>query len=168
MSNRFEKAALVRGEARSAEVARKVKEAMDAIMAEMKANGGIYPHNGGAVSKNEVARRAGISETTLFTDKQKELGQQVTLWLDALKKKETIGRQRVRRTFAERAEDWKKRHDDLENSHIKTELDLLHAQAERDEAVAEAKRLRDEKAALLEQLRLAGRSKVTPISKRKN
>jgi hypothetical protein len=141
---------------------------MDAIMAEMKANGGIYPHNGGAVSKNEVARRAGISETTLFTDKQKELGQQVTLWLDALKKKETIGRQRVRRTFVERAEDWKKRHDDLQDSHIKTELDLLLAQAERDEAVAEAQRLRNEKAALLEQLRLAGRSKVTAIPRRKS
>lgn len=168
MSNRFEKAALVRGEARSSEVARKVNEAMETIMAEMKANGGIYPANGGAVSKNEVARRAGISLTTLFSPKQKELGKHVTLWLDALQKKETIGRQRVRRTFAERAEDWKKRHDDLQNSHIKTELDLQEAQAERDEAVAEAQRLRDEKAALLEQLRLAGRSKVTPIPKRKN
>jgi len=168
MSNRFEKAALVRGEARSSEVARKVKEAMETIMAEMKANGGIYPANGGAVSKNEVARRAGISETTLFSPKQKELGQQVTLWLDALKKKETIGRQRVRRTFVERAEDWKSRYLALQNSHIKTELDLQQAHAERDEAVEEAQRLRDEKAALLEQLRLAGRSKVTSILKRKN
>lgn len=167
MSNRFEKAALVRGEARSADVARKVKGAMDAIMAEMKANGGIYPSNGGAVSKNEVARRADISLTTLFSPKQKELGQQVSLWLDALKKKETIGRQRVRRTFAERAEDWKSRYLALQDSHIKTELDLQLAQAERDEAIAEAHRLRDEKAALLEQLRLAGRSKVTPIPKRK-
>lgn len=168
MSNQFEKAALVRGEARSADVERKVKEAMDAIMTEMKANGGIYPANGGAVSKNEVARRAGISLTTLFSPKQKELGQKVTLWLDALKKKETIGRQRVRRSFVERAEDWKSRYLALQDSHIKTELDLQHAQAERDEAVAEAQRLRDEKAALLEQLRLAGNSKVTPIKKRMN
>lgn len=168
MSNRFEKAALVRGAARSADVERKVKESMDAIMAEIKANGGIYPANGGAVSKNEVARRAGISLTTLFSAKQKELGQQVTLWLDALKKKETIGRQRVRRTFVERAEDWKSRYLALQDSHIKTELDLQFAQAERDEAVAEVQHLRDEKAALLEQLRLAGRSKVTPITKRKN
>lgn len=168
MSNQFEKAALVRGEARSADVERKVKEAMDAIMTEMKANGGIYPANGGAVSKNEVARRAGISLTTLFSPKQKELGQKVTLWLDALKKKETIGRQRVRRSFVERAEDWKSRYLALQDSHIKTELDLQHAQAERDEAVAEAQRLCDEKAALLEQLRLAGNSKVTPIKKRMN
>lgn len=168
MSNRFEKAALVRGEARSADVERKVKEAMDAIMAEIKSNGGIYPANGGAVSKNEVARRAGISLTTLFSAKQKELGQQVTLWLDALKKKETIGCQRVRRSFVERAEDWKSRYLALQDSHVKTELDLQFAHAERDEAVAEAQRLRDEKAALLEQLRLAGRSKVTPIPKRKN
>jgi len=166
MSNSFEKAALARGEVRSADIARKVKDAMDIIKAELKANGGIYPANGGAISKNEVARRAGISLTTLFSPKQKELGRHVTLWLEALKKKETIGCQRVRRTFAERAEDWKSLFLALQNSHIKTELDLQGAQSERDDAVAEVKRLRDEKAALLEQLRLAGRSKVTPITKR--
>ncbi|ADL56754.1 hypothetical protein [Gallionella capsiferriformans] len=168
MSNRFEKAALVRGEARSADIERKVKEAMNTIMAEIKSNGGIYPANGGAVSKNEVARRAGISETTLFTPKQKELGKKVTLWLEALKKKETIGRQRVRRTFEDRAEDWKSRFLALQDSHIKTELDLQVAQSERDEAIAEVQRLRNENAVILDQLRLAGKSKITPIPKREN
>ena len=167
MSNRFEKAALVRGEARSAEVPVKVKDAMDAIMAEMKANGGIYPANGGAVSKNEVARRAGISLTTLYSPKQKELGQEVSLWLNALKKKETIGRQRVRRTFAERAEDWKNRYISLQDSHIRTELDLQHAQSERDEAQAEARKLRDENAALLKLLETSNNSKVTPLYPKK-
>jgi len=163
MSNRFEKAALVRGEARSAEIARKVKDAMAAIMAEMRANGDIYPANGGAVSKNEVARRAGISPTTLFSPKQKELGHQVTLWLETLKKKETIGRQRVRRSFAERAEDWKSRYLALQDSHVKTELDLQQAQAERDEAQAEAKKLRNEYTALLKQVEASGKGKVTPL-----
>lgn len=168
MINRFEKAALIRGEARSSEVARKVKEAMETIIAEMKANGSIYPANSGAVSKNEVARRAGISLTTLFSPKQKELGQQVTRWLEELKKKDAIGHQRVRRTLEERSEDWKCRYYALQDSHVKTELDLQHAQAEREESVAEVKRLRDEIAALLEQLRLANRSKVSTIPKRKN
>ena len=163
MSNLFEKAALVRGAARSAEVERKVKEAMDTIMAEMKANGGIYPATGGAVSKNEVARRAGISLATLFSPKQNELGQQVSLWLDVLKKKETIGRQRVRRTFAERAEDWKSRYLALQDSHVKTELDLQQAQAERDEAQADAKKLRDENAALLKLVEASGKGKVTRL-----
>jgi hypothetical protein len=168
MSNRFKKAALLRGEARSADVAHKVQEAMDAITAEMKANGGIYPLNGGAVSKNEVARRAGISETTLFAPKQKELGKKVSLWIEALKKNETIGRQRVRRSFEERAEDWKSNYLSLQNSHIKTELDLQFAQSERDEATAEVQRLRNQNAALLDQLRLAGKSKITPMPKREN
>ena len=156
MINRHQKAALARGEARSTDVAHKVKDAMIVITAEMKANGGIYPANGGAVSKNEVARRAGISLTTLFSSKQKELGKQVNLWLDTLKKRETIGRQRVRRTFAERAEDWKARYLALQDSHVKTELDLQHAEAEREIAVAEAEHFRTENAALLTKLRLAG------------
>lgn len=167
MSNKYERAAQARGEARSADVARKVHEAMSSIVAEMNANGGIYPQNGGAVSKNEVARRAGISTTTLFSPKQKELGQQVSLWLDTLKKKETVGRQRVRRSYAERAEDWKARYLALQDSHVKTELDLQQAEAERDQAIAEAKRLREENAALLDQLRLAGSSKVKPLPRGK-
>lgn len=46
-------------------------QAMKTIRREMKANNGIYPANGGAVPKNEVARRAGIHPTTLFSKKQK-------------------------------------------------------------------------------------------------
>lgn len=163
MTEKFKKAALARGEARSSEITRKVKEAMDTIVSEMKENGGIYPHNGGALSKNEVARRAGINSTTLFSPKQKELGRQVSLWLEALKKKETVGRQRVRRSYAERAEDWKARYEALQNSHIKTELDLQQAEAERDQAISEAKRLRDENAALLDQIKEAVVSKIKPI-----
>lgn len=141
---------------------------MDTIEAEMNANDGIYPMNGGAVSKNEVARRAGIGITTLFSPKQKKLGKKVDLWLITLKKKETVGRERVRRTYAERAEDWKERYLALQDSHVKTELDLMEALAEKEKAVTEAQNLRDEKALLLEQLRLAGAKNVTAFPKEKH
>lgn len=166
MSDKHKMAALTRGEARSAEIKNKVQVAMDTIVAEIKANDGIYPANGGAVSKNEVARRAGISLSTLFSPKQKELGERVSLWLETLKKRETVGRMRVRRSFAQRAEDWKARYLALQDTHIKTELDLQSAQAERDEALALAEKLRDENSALVEQLRMAGSSKVIPFTKR--
>lgn len=167
MSNRHIKAAEASAKVRAAEVSRKVEAAMKTIVDEMNANGGIYPYNGGAISKNEVARRAGISTTTLFTSKQKALGKRVTLWLDGLKKKETVGRMRVRRSFAERADDWKARYEALKDSHIKTELDLMQAQAERDEALAKVTRLLDEKASLLKQLNLASNSKIKHILKGK-
>lgn len=107
----YKEAAKLRGEKRSSDVERRVQEAMVTITAEMKANGGIYPKNGGAVSMNEVARRAGIHATTLHTQKQSQLGERVKFWVVSLKKKEVVGRMRVRRTFAERAEGWKARYE---------------------------------------------------------
>jgi hypothetical protein len=165
MSDKYKEAAKVRGEARSAAVELKVNMAMKAIEAEIQINGGVYPQNGGAVSKNEVARRAGINLTTLFSSKQKELGEQVSLWLTTLKKMETVGRMRLRRTYAERAEDWKARYECLKNSHIKTELDLQQAEAEREEVLAEVQRLRLQNEYLLDQLSAAGKSKVIQIPK---
>lgn len=166
MANKFQDAALARGKERTAGVEHKVLAAMDAITAEIKQNGGFYPHNGGSVSKNEVARRAGIGKTTFFTTKQAELNTRVEIWLDSLKKKETVGRMRVRLSFAERIKAWETKYQDLENAHIKTELDLQSAQAELEEALALFAKLRDQNVALLEQLRMAGASKVIPITKR--
>lgn len=166
-TDNYKEAAKLRGEKRSADVERRVQEAMATITAEMKANGGIYPQNGGAVSMNEVARRAGIHATTLHTAKQSELGERVKLWVDSLKKKEVVGRMRVRRTLAERAGDWKARYEALQNSHIKTELELQQAEAERDEARSDAEKLRAENAALLKLLEASGNAKVTPLHARK-
>ena len=166
MVSKFQDAALARGKERTVEVEHKVLAAMDTITAEIKENGGIYPHKGGSVSKNEVARRAGIGKTTFFTSKQAELNTRVDMWLDSLKKKETIGRMRVRLSFTERIKAWEAKHQDLENAHIKTELDLQSAQAELEEALALVAKLRDQNVALLEQLRMAGASKVIAITKR--
>ena len=124
MSAIHKEAARLRGEARTAEVEAKVREAMVTIQKEMAGNNGIYPENGGAVSMNEVSRRAKISETTLFSPKQKELGKNVKAWVESLKKKEVVGRMRVRRTVFERSEDWRKKYLALQDTHIATELDL--------------------------------------------
>jgi hypothetical protein len=166
MSEQHTRAALARGEARSAKIEAKVQQAMSDIVREIKDNNGIYPHNGGAVSKNEVARRAGINATTLFSSKQKALGERVKLWLDTLKQKEVIGRMRVRRTFAERANDWKAMYEALKNTHLRTELELQSALAERDEARAEASMVLRANATLLHQLSLTGKPSVAPIAKK--
>lgn len=162
MSEQHKLAAAKRGVARTKEMEQKVVQAMQAIQSDMQVNGGIYPLNGGAVSMAELARRAGISESSFYKKELDNLAlkERADLWLDTLKKKETIGRMRVRKTFAERAESWQKKHKALEQRHIRTELELQSLQAE-------AQKLRDDNAALLEQLRLAGASKVTPITTRK-
>ncbi|MBS1229804.1 MAG: hypothetical protein H6R17_3081 [Proteobacteria bacterium] len=165
MSSKHLNAALKRGADRSAKVAKSVLEAMKTIRREMKANGGIYPANGGAVSKNEVARRAGIHPTTLFSDKQKRLGERVSRWCELLKRKETVGRVRVRRTYAERAEDWEARYT-LVVTHLDlAELKVQAAESERDDAIAKVQKLERENAALLDQMRKSAAGKVTPIPK---
>lgn len=167
MSEIHKEAARLRGAARTAEVKTKVREAMVTIQREMAANKGIYPQNGGAVSKNEVARRAKISETTLFSKKQKELGENVTAWVESLKKTEVVGRMRVQRTVFERSEDWKKKYLALQDTHIATELDLQDAKVQLQDAQKSLTELNNKYEAMLEQMRTGAASKVTPFPKGK-
>ena len=167
MSCKHVDAARKRGADRSAKVAKSVLEAMKTIRREMKVNGGIYPANGGAVSKNEVARRAGIHHTTLFSEKQKRLGERVSRWCELLKRKETVGRVRVRRTYTERAEDWESRYRLVVTHLALAELKVQSAESERDDALAKVQELKQENAALLNQMRAGAAGKVTPFPKGK-
>jgi len=162
MSEQHKLAAAQRGAARTAKLKRRVLVAMRAIRAEMKANGGIYPHKGGAVSMAELARRAEINESSLYKkDPPNEaLKRRAERWLDRLKKKETVGRTRVRKTLAQRNEEWKTKYHALEQRHIRTELELQSHQAQTEKLIAAND-------ALVEQLRAAGVSKVAPIRKGK-
>src|SRR3990167_2004968 len=165
MSNTRKEAARLRGEARTAGVEGRVREAMVTIQKEMASNNGIYPENGGAVSMNEVARRAKISETTLFSPKQKELGKNVKAWVESLKKTEIVGRKKVQRTVFERSEDWRQKYLALQDAHIATELDLQDSKVQfqnTEKALAELKYKYD---ALLEQMRAGAASKVSPFPK---
>lgn len=166
MNTQAETAAKVRGAARSAQVELKVRDAMETILAQIKENGGIYPKNGGAVSMNEVARVANISQTTLFSPKQKALGQVVKAWLGSLKKKEVIGRMRVQRKSTERADDWRRKYLDMQNAFVGTELELQDTKALLEQAREDIDKLRAQNSALHQQLGLTAKSKVTPIKMR--
>ncbi|KHA77547.1 hypothetical protein NC77_17170 [Janthinobacterium lividum] len=166
MSAQVKAAAKLRGAARTAQVEIKVRDAMETIQSKIKENGGIYPNNGGAVSMNEVARIANISQTTLFSPKQKALGQKVKAWVESLKQKEVVGRMRVQRTAHERAEDWRKKCIDMQNAFVGTELELQDARALLEQAKEQLDKLRSENFTLHRQLELTGKSKVTLMKKK--
>lgn len=158
MSEQHKIAAAKRGAEKTAKVHQKVKDAIRAIAAEMQANGGIYPHNGGAVSMAELARRAGINEATFYKKDNTALKERASLWLDTVKKKETVGRMRVRKTYQQRAESWHEKYKALETRHGITELQMQQLQAQYEE-------LQQKYDALLEQMRKGAESKVTVLPK---
>lgn len=156
MSEQHKLAAAKRGAARTAKTLRQVENAIRSIVDDMANNDGIYPQNGGAVSMAEIARRAGINEATLYKKDNAALKERAALWLDTLKKKEKVGRMRVRKTYQQRAESWKDKFDALKNRHIITELQLQQLQSEHE-------KLKRDYDALLDQMSADVASKVTPI-----
>lgn len=158
MSEKHKLAAALRGAARTEKMEMAVKEAMRAIQADMQANGGIYPKNGGAVSMAELSRRAGISESSLYKKEPENLAlkEMANLWLDTLKKKETVGRMHVKKSLAQKAEDWQQKYHALEQRHILTELELQSLEAQMQE-------LRKQNVALVGQLSKHGPTNVSPI-----
>jgi hypothetical protein len=158
MSEQHKIAAAKRGAAKTAKVHQQVEDAIHAITSEMQANGGIYPNNGGAVSMAELARRAGINEATLYKKDNTALKERASLWLDTLKKKETVGRMRVRKTLQQRAESWHQKYKALETRHGITELQFQQLQAQLEE-------LQRKYDVLLEQMRNGAQSKVTVLTK---
>lgn len=169
MSEQHKIAAARRGATRTAQMERQTTNAMQAIHGDMQSNGGIYPHNGGAVSMAELARRAGVSESSFYKKKPENLAlkEKALLWLDTLKKKETVGRMRVKKTLSQRAEDWKQKHDALQQRHICAELELQASKAEweveRKELTEKIATLKGENAALTRLLKSSGDGKVTPL-----
>ena len=117
------------------------------------------------VSMNEVARRAKVSETTLFSPKQKELGKNVKAWVESLKKKEVVGRMRVRRTVFERSEDWRKKYLALQDTNIVTELELQDAKVQLQDVKQSLTEQNSKYEALLEQMRAGTASKLAPFPK---
>jgi hypothetical protein len=158
MSEQHKIAAAKRGAAKTARVYQQVEDAIRAIADEMQANGGVYPNNGGAVSIAEIARRARINEATLYKKSNTTLKERVSLWLDTLKKKETVGRMRVRKSHQQRAESWHEKYKALETRYGITELQFQQLQAEHEEQQRNYE-------ALLEQIRAGVANKVVAIPK---
>lgn len=130
-----------RGELRTLEVDRKVREAIECITNELNGNDGVYPRNGGALSCNEVARRAGIGITTLYSSKLLTLRSYVNSWLNTVRKISPVERLGFRKSHAIRAKMWKQKFQALAASHQKTELDLLAIQSELEELKLENEKL---------------------------
>ena len=159
MSERHKIAAAKRGAAKTAKVHQKVDDAIRTITDEIKTNGGIYPNNGGAVNMAEIARRAEINEATFYKKDNTALKERASLWLDTLKKKETVGRMRVRKTLQQRAEGWDEKYKALETRHCITELQFQQLQAEHE-------KLQRDYANLLEQMRKGAEGKVSALPKK--
>lgn len=160
--------ALERGAQRTNDVQQRVRKLLAAIEDEMAANGGIYPHNGGALSGAEIARRAGIHPTTLFSPKQRDLGSEVKQWLERIKEGRIVGRGLVRRELAERVADWKALYDGLAQSHRDTELELQQAEVDLEKAQAEIKKLQGVVDRLTKQLGVLSGEKVVPLQNKRS
>lgn len=152
------------GKIRSDGVRERVQKALREIEKEMDGNKGIYPHNKGAISAAEVARRADVHQTTFFGPKQVELGNEVRAWLKRMKEGRIVGRGRVRRALADRVGAWKELYDGLAQSHRDTELDLQQAKADLDKAHDQLQLLKSENDRLTSILQTAGTAKVVPLT----
>ncbi|MGQ7939612.1 hypothetical protein [Paraburkholderia sp. D1E] len=165
----MQQSASERGKERSAALDKHVREVMATIDGEIAANKGIYPNNGGALSAAELARRAGVHETTFYSPAQKEkLGKDVKEWVEKIQASHIVGKGRVRRALSERLEDWETLYQGLKQSHRDTELELQQTEAELAEARKEVERMRDENAGLRQSLAQSGHKKIVPLPKKKD
>lgn len=135
-------AALARGNKAAEQTFLRVRAIMTEVQQEMAGNEGIYPHNKGALSLAEIARRAGIHPFTFHKPRYQDLSEEVKLWLQALKQKTVVGRVRVRKEMGVRVQEWKELYDDLLETHRITETDLAYAQSRLDEVTKENEQLR--------------------------
>lgn len=160
--------ALERGAQRSADVRTRVEAVIKAIEVEIAENGGIYPSNEGAVSAAEVARRAGVHPTTLYSKTQRGLGEAVQKWLKQLKKEKPIGRGPAKKSLTTRIADWKLLYEKLQQSHRDTELSLQQTQAELEEVRKAAEELKEQHAKLLSLIGKSGVAKIALLRPNKN
>lgn len=119
-----------RGRQRSIQVSERVRATMKTIEDEMATNLGIYPHNNGALSAAELARRAGIHPTTFHSPNQQALRVDVKLWITKFTSRDNARGQSERRELGQRIASWKELYDGLAQSHRDTELELQEAQSE--------------------------------------
>ncbi|CBJ39322.1 conserved protein of unknown function [Ralstonia solanacearum CMR15] len=138
---RMRAAALARHTSNAQDIHERVRAVMKAIQEEMAANQGIYPHNQGAVSLAEVARRAEIHPVTFHKKRYVDLVEEVKEWLEILKQGAVVGRMRVRKALGTRIQEWKQLYEDLLDSHRLAETDLAYAEARLDEVLVENEKL---------------------------
>ncbi len=169
MSDRYravKEAAKRRGAMRTEDVRARVRSALKVIEQEIRENDGIYPHRNGALSSAEVARRASIHPTSLFTRSLSSLGEEVRQWLDRVKAEKSIGTVKARRSLVDRISDWKRQYECLLQAHRDTELLLHQTQHELTHARGILERLEGELARLREESKKLDIGKVVSIATR--
>ncbi|WP_410199704.1 hypothetical protein [Burkholderia cenocepacia] len=126
---RMRAAALARHDSNARQTHERVRALMMTIRDEIASNQGIYPHNKGAISLAEVARRAEIHPFTFHKPRYVELANEVRQWLASLRQDAVVGRVHVRKELGTRVREWKQLYEDLREVHRIAETDLAHAQA---------------------------------------
>ncbi len=145
---------LAASKARTTVVITKVKDAMKRMELDIQNNEGIYPFNGGRITVAEVCRRANISNMTLQAPAHK-VGTKIIVeeWIKKLTARLTTGTKIVRRAVTDRAEEWKRVHDEIATAYHIDHLTLVNVRAELDEAQGRIRELEAVNATLIEQLR---------------
>lgn len=146
---RMRTAALARHDSAAQRNHKRVRAAMLEIQQEMATNQGIYPHNKGALSLAEVARRAGIHPFTFHKARYVDLASEVKAWLQTLKGEAIVGRTRVRTELKDRLSEWRRLYENLLQVHRISETDLMHAQLQLDEVRRENEELKQRLADVL-------------------
>lgn len=154
------KRALELGQLRSDDVRKRILVVLQTIEQELVGSGGVYPHNKGMLSSAEVARRAGVHPTTLFSPKQRELGAEVKRWLGAIQAPTAVAQSLRRRKERERVAEWKQLYNRLAQSHRDTELALQEAHEELTAKQLELQALKRENERLMELLSSGVRGQV--------
>lgn len=153
---------------RTTKVIAKVREAMKEMELDIQSSEGIYPFNGGRITVAEVCRRAKISNMTLQAPAHRESTKvMVEEWIKKLTLRLTTGAKIVRRAVTDRAEEWKRVHDEIATAYHIDHLTLVNVTAELCEAQNRIKELEALNATLLEQLQTVSGLNITPITKGK-
>lgn len=159
---------LAASKARTTKVIAKVREAMKDMEIDIQNSEGIYPFNAGRISVAEVCRRAKISHMTLQAPSHRDSTKVVVEeWIKKLTVRLTTGAKIVRRAVTDRAEEWKRVHDEIATAYHIDHLTLVNVRAELNEAQIRIKELEGINATLLEQLRTVSGLNVTPRAKGK-
>jgi hypothetical protein len=147
-------------------VVNKIKSTMKKIEAEVEANEGIYPFNGGRLTQAELCRRAKIHKVTLQGAAHKKTTRKdIATWIGKMTKLMLSGSKAVRKAVTQRAEDWRK----LYLTAVR-KTDLYHIEAVAQESARAAAELRIAELERENQdLRVSlSKGKVTQLRRQKN
>jgi uncharacterized membrane-anchored protein YhcB (DUF1043 family) len=146
-----------------------VQAAMDTIEAEIEANDGLYPLNGGRVTVGEVLLRAKKSQGYLRKTKDQpelaELRSDVDAFVDRVAKAFASGAKSVRKLVTERADEAQEDVRKIRQAWVEAELEHNETRIQLAAAREQIKAISAENAALAKQL--AGKKVVDLDSRRK-